>query len=54
MTSWSYSAVCAGGARLSRVERMDAGDGVKRLVLQAVDPELVEARWSARGWPRCG
>ena len=51
-------AVCAGGARLSRVrsefERMDAGDGVKRLVLQAADPELVEARWSARGWPRCG
>ena len=40
-------AVCAGGARLSRVrsefERMDAGDGVKRLVLQAVDPELLEA-----------
>ena len=39
-------AVCAGGSRLSRVrsefERMDAGDGVKRLVLQAVDPELVE------------
>ena len=40
-------AVCAGGARLSRVrsefERMDAGKGVKRLVLQAVDPELLEA-----------
>ena len=40
-------AVCAGGTRLSRVrsefERMDAGDGVKRLVLQAVDPELLEA-----------
>ena len=40
-------AVCAGGARLSRVrsefERLDAGDGVKRLVLQAVDPELLEA-----------
>ena len=40
-------AVCAGGARLSRVrsefERMDAGQGVKRLVLQAVDPELLEA-----------
>ena len=42
-------AVCAGGSRLSRVrsefERMDAGKGVKRLVLQAVDPELLEA------WP---
>ena len=41
------SAVCAGGSRLSRVrsefERMDAGDGVKRLMLQAVDPELLEA-----------
>ena len=40
-------AVCAGGSRLSRVrsefERMDAGEGVRRLVLQAVDPELVEA-----------
>ena len=40
-------AVCAGGARLSRVrsefERMDAGKGLKRLVLQAVDPELLEA-----------
>ena len=40
-------AVCAGGARLSRVrsefERMDVGDGVERLVLQAVDPELLEA-----------
>ena len=39
--------VCAGGARLSRVrsefERMDAGQGVKRLVLHAVDPELLEA-----------
>ena len=39
-------AVCAGGSRLSRVrsqfERMDAGDGVKRLVLQAVDPELLD------------
>ena len=40
-------AVRAGGSRLSRVrsqfERMDAGKGVKRLVLQAVDPELLEA-----------
>ena len=40
-------AVCAGGSRLSRVrsefERMDAGESVKRLVLQAVDPELLEA-----------
>ena len=40
-------AVCAGGSRLSRVrsefERMDAGDGVRRLVRQAVDPELLEA-----------
>ena len=40
-------AVCAGGSRLSRVrsefERMDAGKGVKRLMLQAVDPELLEA-----------
>ena len=40
-------AVCAGGSRLSRVrsefERMDAGDGVRRLMLQAVDPELLEA-----------
>ena len=39
-------AVCAGGSRLSRVrsefEQMDAGDGVKRLVQQAVDPELLE------------
>ena len=39
-------AVRAGGSRLSRVrsefERMDARDGVKRLVLQAVDPELLE------------
>ena len=36
-----------GGARLSRVrsefERLDAGDGLKRLVLQAVDPELLQA-----------
>jgi hypothetical protein len=40
-------AVCAGGARLSRVrsefERMDAVDGLKRLVLQAVDPDLLAA-----------
>ena len=40
-------AVCAGGSRLSRVrsefEGMDAGEGVKRLVLQSVDPELLEA-----------
>ena len=40
-------AVCAGGSRLSRVrsefEQLDAGAGVKRLVLQAVDPELLEA-----------
>ena len=40
-------AVCAGGSRLSRVrsefERMDAGKGMKRLVPQAVDPELLEA-----------
>ena len=40
-------AVCTGGSRLSRVrsefERMDAGKGVKRLMLQAVDPELLEA-----------
>ena len=40
-------AVRVGGSRLSRVrsqfERMDAGAGVKRLVLQAVDPELLEA-----------
>ena len=40
-------AVCAGGPRLSRVrsefERMDAGEGLKRLVLQAVDPELLAA-----------
>ena len=39
-------AVRAGGSRLSQVrsefERMNAGDGVKRLVLQAVDPELLE------------
>ena len=32
---------------------MDAGDGVRRLVLQAVDPELVEAVVGP-GWPRCG
>ena len=36
-----------GGARLSRVrsefERMDATDGVRRLVLKAVDPELLAA-----------
>ncbi|MCY4030394.1 MAG: MobA/MobL family protein [Acidobacteria bacterium] len=36
-----------GGARLSRArsdfERMDAADGLKRLVLTAVDPELLEA-----------
>ncbi len=40
-------AVRAGGGRLSRVrfefERMDAAAGVKRLVLQAVDPELLAA-----------
>jgi len=40
-------AVCAGGPRLLRVrsefERMDAADGLKRLVLQAVDPELLAA-----------
>ena len=40
-------AVCAGGGRLGRVrsefERMDAADGLKRLVLQAVDPELLAA-----------
>ena len=40
-------AVCAGGARLSRVrsefERLDAEDGVRRLVRLEVDPELVEA-----------
>ena len=40
-------AVCAGGSRLSRVrsefERMDATAGVKRLVLKAVDPELLKA-----------
>lgn len=40
-------AVCAGGARLSRArsdfERMDAGKSMKRLVLHAVDPELLEA-----------
>ncbi len=39
-------AVRGGGSRLSRVrsefERMDARDCVKRLVLQAVDPELLE------------
>ena len=46
LTENLIGAVCAGGSRLSRVrsqfERMDAGDGVKRLVLQAVDPELLE------------
>ena len=40
-------AVRAGGARLSRArsdfERMDPSDKLKRLVLQAVDPELLEA-----------
>ncbi len=40
-------AVCAGGSRLSRArsdfERMDAGKSMKRLVLHAVDPELLEA-----------
>jgi len=40
-------ALCAGGPRLSRVrsefERMDAVAGLKRLVLQAVDPELLAA-----------
>ena len=40
-------AVRAGGGRLSRVrsefEGMDAADGLKRLVLQAVDPELLAA-----------
>ena len=40
-------AVCAGGSRLARArsdfERMDAVDGLKRLVLQAVDPELLAA-----------
>ena len=29
---------------------MDAGDGVKRLVLQAVDPELLEAARLAPAW----
>ena len=50
-------AVSAGGARLSRVrsefERMDAGDGVKRLVLQAVDPELLEAVVGPQLAPAC-
>ena len=40
-------AVCVGGSRLSRVrsefERMDPAEGMKRLVLQAVDPDLVAA-----------
>lgn len=40
-------AVCAGGERLARVrsefERMDAADSLQRLVLQAVDPELLAA-----------
>ena len=40
-------AVCTGGSRLSRArsdfERMDAGKSMKRLVLHAVDPELLEA-----------
>ena len=40
-------AVCAGGSRLARArsefERMDAADGLQRLVLQAVDPELLAA-----------
>lgn len=40
-------AVCAGGSRLARArsefERMDATDGLQRLVLQAVDPELLAA-----------
>ena len=47
MVQFLIGAVCAGGSRLSRVrsefERMNAGDGMKCLVLQAVDPELVEA-----------
>ena len=51
-------AVCAGGSRLSRVrsefERMDAGQGVKRLVLQAVDPELLEAVVGPRLAPAVG
>ena len=49
------SAVCAGGPRLSRVrsefERMDAADGLKRLVLQAVDPELLAAVVGPRLFP---
>ncbi|MYD86144.1 MAG: hypothetical protein F4Y14_08150 [Acidobacteria bacterium] len=40
-------AVCAGGPRLARArsdfERLDAGVGLRRLMLQAVDPELVAA-----------
>ena len=48
-------AVCAGGPRLSRVrsefERMDAADGLKRLVLQAVDPELLAAVVGPRLFP---
>ena len=40
-------AVCAGGRRLARVRSeiagMDPAAGLRRLVLQAVDPELVEA-----------
>ena len=40
-------AVCAGGSRLGRArsefERMDAASGLERLVLQAVDPELLAA-----------
>ena len=40
-------AVCTGGSRLSRArsdfERMNAGKAMKRLVLHAVDPELLEA-----------
>ena len=40
-------AMCAGGSRLSRArsdfEQMDAGKSMKRLVLHAVDPELLEA-----------
>ena len=40
-------AVCAGGSRLARArsdfERMDPADALKRLVLQAVDPELLAA-----------
>ena len=40
-------AVCAGGSRLRSAradfERMDPAKGVPRLVLQAVDPDLLEA-----------